>query len=51
MEDAATGMKAAIEASGTTPLELALGLAKSLFTAPWLARRVTTQAWRALLKK
>jgi hypothetical protein len=51
MEDAATGTKAAIEASGTTPLELALTLAKSLLSAPWFVRRVTAPAWRALLKK
>lgn len=51
MEDAATGTKAAIEASGSTPLELALALAKSLLAAPWLTRRVTGPAWRALLRK
>jgi hypothetical protein len=51
MEDAATGTKAAIEASGTTPLELALALAKSLVSAPWLARRMKSSALRALLKK
>jgi hypothetical protein len=51
MEDAATGTRAAIEASGRTPLELALGLAKSLLAAPWLARRVSVPALRALLRK
>ena len=51
MEDAATGTRAAIEASGTSPLELALGLAKSLLAAPWLARRVSVSGLRALLRK
>jgi hypothetical protein len=51
MEDAHTGMKAAIEASGSTPLELALALAKSMFAAPWLKRQVALSSIRALLKK
>jgi hypothetical protein len=51
MEDASTGMKAAVEAKGRTPLELALGLAKSLLAAPWLAGSIKERALRRLLKK
>ena len=51
MEDAATGTTAAIEAAGTTPLELALGLAKNLLSAPWFARQVARSGIRALLRK
>src|SRR5215471_12598605 len=47
MEDALSGQKVAVEATGSTPLALALSLAKSLATAPWLAR----QAFRALMKR
>lgn len=51
MEDAASGMKAAIEASGNSPLELALGLAKTILAAPWLRRQAALSTIRALLKK
>lgn len=51
MEDAASGTTAAIEARGTTPLELALTLAKSITSAPWFARRVALGGLRALLRK
>jgi hypothetical protein len=51
MEDANSGTKALIEASGSTPLELALALAKSMFAAPWLRRQVARSGLRALLKK
>jgi hypothetical protein len=51
MEDAATGTKAAIEASGSTPLELALALARTLFAAPWLRQRLARTTIRALLRK
>lgn len=51
MEDAATGTKAAIEATGTTPLDLALALVKSLLSAPWLVQRLTAPRWRRLLRK
>jgi hypothetical protein len=51
MEDAASGVKAAIEASGGTPLELALGLAKSILAAPWFRRHAALSGIRALLKK
>lgn len=51
MEDAASGLKAAIEASGSSPLELALGLAKSILAAPWFARQVARSSIRALLRK
>lgn len=37
MEDAQSGQKVAIVARGTTPLALALSLAKSVAGAPWLA--------------
>jgi hypothetical protein len=47
MEDALSGQKVAVEASGTTPLALALSLAKHLAGAPFLA----TRAFRALIKK
>lgn len=51
MEDAGTGMKAAIEASGSSPLELATALAKSILSAPWFRRQVALSSIRALLKK
>jgi len=51
MEDAASGTRVAVEASGSTPLELALGLAKSILSAPWLARQVARGTIRALLRK
>jgi len=47
MEDALSGQKVAVEATGTTPLALALSLAKSLASVPWLARH----AFRALLRR
>jgi hypothetical protein len=47
MEDALSGQKVAVEATGSTPLALALSLAKSLASTPWLAR----QAFRALLRR
>jgi len=37
MEDAQSGQKVAILARGTTPLALALSLARSIAGAPWLA--------------
>ena len=37
-EDAATGEKVAIEIAGTTPLQLALSLMKTMATVPALAR-------------
>ena len=47
MEDMATGQKVAVEATGTTPLALALSLAKSIVGTPVLAK----QAFRALMKR
>ena len=47
MEDALSGQKVAVEASGTTPLALALSLAKSIVATPLLAR----QAFRALVSR
>lgn len=37
-EDASTGEKVAIEVAGTTPLQLALSLMKTMATVPALAR-------------
>lgn len=51
MEDAASDTRVAIEASGTSPLELALGLAKSILAAPWLRRQMVLGSLRALLRK
>ncbi|MFO0566971.1 MAG: hypothetical protein U0263_14990 [Polyangiaceae bacterium] len=45
IEEATTGERVAIEAHGSSPLALATSLAKSMFSAPALAR----QAVRALL--
>lgn len=45
IEEATTGERVAIEAHGATPLGLARSLAKSMFSAPALAR----QAVKALL--
>ena len=47
MEDALSGQKVAVEASGTTPLALAFSLAKSIVATPVLAR----QAFRALVAR
>jgi hypothetical protein len=51
MEDAASGTRAAIEAAGSTPLELALTLAKSIMSAPWFTRQLARNGVRALLRK
>jgi hypothetical protein len=51
MEDAASDTRVAIEASGATPLELALGLAKSILAAPWLRGQMVRSGLRALLRK
>jgi hypothetical protein len=45
MEDALSGESVAIEARGTTPMALAASLAKTIFSAPMLARH----AVRALI--
>ncbi|MBK7580314.1 MAG: hypothetical protein IPI67_08940 [Myxococcales bacterium] len=45
IEEVVSGERVAIEAHGSTPLALARSLAKSMFTAPMLAR----QAVRALI--
>jgi hypothetical protein len=45
MEDAISGERVAVEARGTTPMALAASLAKSIFSAPMLARH----AVRALI--
>lgn len=45
IEEATTGERVAIEAHGSTPLALARSLAKSMFSAPLLAK----QAVKALL--
>ncbi len=46
LEDAANGERVAIEAHGSTPIALAASLARSMLSAPMLAR----QAVRALIK-
>jgi len=51
MEDAASQTRVAIEAAGGTPWELALALARSIATAPWLPRGVALTSLRGLLKK
>ena len=51
MEDAASGTRAAIEAAGASPLELALTLAKSIMSAPWFGRQLARGGVRAWLKK
>ena len=38
LEDVATGQKVAIQAKGSSPLQLALAMAKGMFRAPSLAR-------------
>lgn len=45
IEDVATGQKVAVEAKGSSPLSLAMAMARSMFRAPALART----AARALL--
>lgn len=47
MEDVHTGQTVAIEARGTTPLSLALSMARAMFSAPALGRT----AARALLRR
>lgn len=51
MEDAASQTRVALQASGATPLELALALAKSIVAAPWLPRPSSLQNLGRLLKK
>lgn len=47
MEDVATGQKVAVQADGSTPLSLALSLAKTIAATPLLAR----QAFRSLVAR
>ncbi|HUS67347.1 MAG TPA: hypothetical protein VMZ28_22570 [Kofleriaceae bacterium] len=47
MEDVHTGQTVAIQADGTTPLSLALSMARAMFSAPALGRT----AVRALLRR
>jgi hypothetical protein len=51
MEDAASGTRAAIEAAGSSPLELAMTLARSIVSAPWFARQIVRSGVRGLLRK
>lgn len=46
MEDVDSGQRVAVEARGTTPLALAMSLARAMFSAPALGRT----AVRALLR-
>lgn len=50
MEDAASQTRVGIEAAGGTPLELALALAKSIWSAPWLPRKPSLEHLGKLLK-
>jgi hypothetical protein len=47
MEDAASGQGVAVEASGNSPLQLALSLARALFTLPALGRTAARAILRA----
>lgn len=51
MEDAASQTRVALEASGGTPLELALALAKSIMAAPWLPRAPLSSLGKLLKKR
>ncbi len=51
MEDAASQTRVALEASGGTPLELALALAKSIMSAPWLPRAPLSSIGKLLKKR
>lgn len=48
MEDVMTGERVAVQAQGTTPAMLAASLAKSLFSAPMLARQAARAIQRNL---
>ena len=47
LEDASTGDKVAVVARGTTPMALAASLAKTIFSAPMLAKH----AVRSLIQR
>jgi hypothetical protein len=51
LEDAVSGERVAVEAKGTTPMALAASLAKSIFTAPMLARNAVRALIESRLKK
>src|SRR5262245_32141752 len=51
IEEATTGERFAIEAHGTTPLALATSLAKSMFSAPMLAKNAVKALLAARKKK
>lgn len=51
IEDALNGERVAIQAQGSTPLALASSLAKSLFSAPALARQAVRALIESRLKK
>ena len=49
LEDAILGERVAVKVEGTTPLSLALALAKAMFQAPLFARTMARAAAKALL--
>ena len=51
MEDAITGERVAVEARGTTPMALAASLAKTIFSAPMLAKTAVRALIQARSKK
>ena len=51
LEDVSTGERVAVEARGTTPIALAASLAKSIFSAPMLARHAVRALIESRLKK
>ena len=51
IEDALNGERVAVRAEGSTPLALASSLAKSLFSAPMLAKQAVRALIESRLKK
>ena len=51
MEDARSGERVSIQAEGSTPMALAASLAKTLFSAPMLAKQAAKALLESRLKK
>ena len=51
MEDARTGERVPVQAEGSTPMALAASLAKTLFSAPMLAKQAARAFLESRLKK
>jgi hypothetical protein len=51
MEDARTGERVSVQAEGSTPMALAASLAKTLFSAPMLAKQAARAFLESRLKK